>query len=84
MKRLLIISITLILFAGTAWASDSQKIFSTGKKTATTNREAEKPYKGKIKTLRRVTIDEIKNPPGQTPDKEEEDNPWDDGVDMGC
>jgi hypothetical protein len=77
--------ILIISVASNAFAGGNLSLFNQTKKAIEQPVQSEKGAQPpKIKNHRRLKVDDLKSNPTQSNDDPEEEDPWDDGVDMGC
>ncbi len=86
MRILLVVLLLLLPFTSGALAGGNLSLFNQTKKTIAEHPSSEKDTsKMKIKNHRRLKVDDLKNDkPAISDEEDEEEDPWDDGVDMGC
>lgn len=83
MKRLLIIILALLALISNAFAGGNLSLFNQTKKEIHETSQVETTNDKKIKNLRRLSVEDLSSPDPAMTDENEED-PWDDGEDMGC
>lgn len=85
MKILLLTLLLLFPLASNALAGGNPSLFNQTKKTIVQSSYSEKSTEHmKITNHQRLKVDDLKTNTSQTDDESEEEDPWDDGVDMGC
>jgi hypothetical protein len=85
LKRLFVTFILIISVASNAFAGGNLSLFNQTKKTIAPAQGKEDTKKARIKNLRRLTVEDLNSPsPATSEEDDDEDNPWDDGEDMGC
>lgn len=85
MKTLTFSLLLLFSLASNAFAGGNLSLFNQTKKTIVQPSQSKQGTEHlKIKNHQRLKVDDLKSNPSQTDDDYEEEDPWDDGVDMGC
>ena len=85
MKALTISLLVLFFLTSNALAGGNLSLFNQTKKTILQpSQSTEDTEHLKIKNHPRLKVEDIKSSTQKTDDDSEEEDPWDDGVDMGC
>jgi len=85
MKALTISLLLLFSITSNALAGGNLSLFNQTKKTILQPSQNKQDTEHlKIKNHQRLKVDDLKSATQKTDDDSEEEDPWDDGVDMGC
>ncbi|RMG71159.1 MAG: hypothetical protein D6710_06385 [Nitrospirae bacterium] len=84
MKRLFVSLMVLTALVSNAFAGGNLSLFNQTKKIVRQPEATEEKHEQKIKNLRRLTVEDLSSGSPAMLDEDDEEDPWDDGEDMGC